>query len=72
MSLRGGPSLAYCLFPTLHAPRVLAWPLLTNQEPDGKAHPRQVAQFQHEADIEEDAQGWSQGHQGDLRVQGQG
>lgn len=43
---------------------------LTDQQPEDKAQPGQVAQLQHEANVEKDAKGGSQWHQRDLRVQG--
>ena len=52
-------------------PRAPAQPPLTYQQPDGEAHPGQVAQLQHEAEVEDDAQSWNQGHQGHLGGQGQ-
>lgn len=41
-----------------------AGPQLTCNQPDREAQPSHVVELQHEIDVEEDAQGWSQWYQG--------
>lgn len=40
---------------------------LTQEQPDGEAEPRHVTELQHQVDVEDDAQRWGEGYQGDLQ-----